>query len=231
MKRRAYTLVEILLVIGIITVLSAIIFPVFQSIREAGRRATCLSNLRTLGMACTLYSQDNDDLYPFAGDPFDLRTQYWQTAEGGKYWSQVSQMRPITVVLQPYINSPVIWRCPSDSGFSSYDLYPSYPLNAKNSSYENFGTSYYFQTRIVLSHSTVSGLTAYDTSDITAEHYPEYGPTKIPLLFDGNGAWHGEADSPYRRYNALMADGHAANLSESEFGALEMYSFEPPQYP
>jgi prepilin-type N-terminal cleavage/methylation domain-containing protein len=41
----AFTLIELLVVIAIIAVLAAILFPVFASVREKGRRATCLSNL------------------------------------------------------------------------------------------------------------------------------------------------------------------------------------------
>ena len=230
MKRKGFTLIELLTVIGIVSILAAMIFPVFQSVREAGRRTACLSNLRNLGMACSLYSQDNDDFYPLGGDPFDLKTNYWKTV-GGKDWLLVSQMKPINVVLQPYVNSQNAWRCPSDSGFSSYQLNSLYPLDAKNSSFETFGTSYYYTTKIVLAHATTSGLTAYNMWDVEAEHYPEYGPSEIPLLFDGWGGWHGEEQTPYRRYNVLMADGHAKSLSQPAFGLTEMFSYEVPDYP
>ena len=230
MKQKGFTLIELLLVIGIISVLTAILFPVFQSIREAGRRSVCLSNLQSLGLACSLYSQDSDDFYPFGGDPFDLKTNYWQIADPVNYGSQIARMKPINIILQPYVGSPSIWKCPSDTGFSQFDLFPYYPLDAKDSSYNTFGTSYYYQTRIVLSHATVSGLIAYDAFDLEAEHYPEHGPSEIPLFFDGCGAWHGETETPYHRYNVLMADGHAANLSEASFALTAVYSFEPPEY-
>ncbi len=230
MKRKGFTLVELLIVIGIVSILAAMIFPVFQSVREAGRRTACLSNLRNLGMACSLYSQDNDDFYPLGGDPFDLKTNYWQTV-GGEDWLLVSQMKPINVVLQPYVNSPNAWRCPSDAGFSSFDLFSYYPLDARNSSFETFGTSYYYTTKIVLAHATVSSLTAYNLYDIAAEHYPEYGPSEIPLFYDGCGAWHGEKESPYRRYNVLMADGHVKSLSGSSFDLTGLFSYEAPEYP
>ncbi len=233
MKRKGYTLIELLLVIGIISILAAIVFPMFQSARESGRRAACLSNLQSIDLACSLYSQDYDDAYPFGGDPFDLKTNYWQNADPINYGLQVARMQPINFVLQPYATSASVWKCPSDIGFSHFDLFPQYPLDAKNSSYETFGTSYYYQTRIVLSHATVSGLTAYNVFDIEAEHYAEYGPSEIPLFWDGCGAWHGEPEEAYRRYNVLMADGHAVSFSGPKFAevSLSMGSFDPPEYP
>ncbi len=233
MKTKGYTLIEILLVIGIISVLAAIIFPVFQSIRESGRRTVCLSNLWSIGLACSLYSEDNDDFYPYGGDPFDLKTNYWQTADPMDDGPQVARMQPVNVVLQPYAASANIWKCPSDTGFSRFDSFPTYPLDAKNSSYDTFGTSYYYKTLIPLSHATVSGLVAYDAFNPDAYPCPEYGPSEIPLFWDGSGAWHGEAEEAYRRYNVLMADGHAVSLSGPRFVdlSLKTASFDPPEYP
>ena len=64
MRRRAgYTLIELLIVIGIIGVLMGLIFPVLGSVKESGRRTKCMSNLRQLGLAIEMYSQDEDDYY------------------------------------------------------------------------------------------------------------------------------------------------------------------------
>jgi len=62
-KRAGYTLIEILVVIAIIAILAGLIFPVFASVREAGRRTKCLSNLKQLGTAFELYCQDYDSDY------------------------------------------------------------------------------------------------------------------------------------------------------------------------
>ena len=63
-SRRAFTLVELLVVIGIIAVLIAILLPSLAKAREQAKRAACLSNLRQVHQAFMLYALDNRDQVP-----------------------------------------------------------------------------------------------------------------------------------------------------------------------
>ena len=63
-SRRGFTLIELLVVIAVITILAAILFPVFAEARDAARRANCISNLKQISLAHQMYVQDNDDALP-----------------------------------------------------------------------------------------------------------------------------------------------------------------------
>ncbi|MGO8670158.1 MAG: DUF1559 domain-containing protein [Capsulimonadaceae bacterium] len=63
-RRAAFTLIELLVVIAIISILMALLFPVFASAREKARQISCLSNMRQVGMALMMYVDDYDDYYP-----------------------------------------------------------------------------------------------------------------------------------------------------------------------
>src|SRR5438132_4887705 len=66
-RRIGFTLIELLIVIAIIAILAAILFPVFAQAREKARQATCQSNLKQIGTAFSLYVQDYDESFPNTG--------------------------------------------------------------------------------------------------------------------------------------------------------------------
>ena len=81
-QRIAFTLVELLVVIGIIAVLVSILFPAFGIVREASRTIKCASNLKQIGLALLAYSNDNHGgLINSAVDTGGI------TYPGGLFWS------------------------------------------------------------------------------------------------------------------------------------------------
>lgn len=60
-----FTLIELLVVIAVLGVLAALLLPALSAARDAGRRASCLSNLRQVGIAITAYAGDNEGRIPF----------------------------------------------------------------------------------------------------------------------------------------------------------------------
>ena len=92
--QNAFTLIELLVVIAIIAILAAILFPVFAQAREKARQTSCLSNIKQMALAYTMYRTDYDGVNPI-------------TIMSGpsSSWLNASQ---------PYIKNRGIYRCPSD---------------------------------------------------------------------------------------------------------------------
>ncbi|MEO7717555.1 MAG: type II secretion system protein [Capsulimonas sp.] len=217
--RAGFTLIELLVVIAIISILAALLFSAFFAAREKARSATCSSNLRQIGIAMSMYMEDADGLYPWAKDPSDEFTPIWDADPARK--ALIQTMGRLNDVLSPYIKSPTLWRCPSDTGFDELDanFYGGAPvlLNARPTMFENpdFKTSYFYRTEIPLLGKSDSNLSATDPQTAGSE----FGPSQINILEDGNGGWHGSHVLDQRRYLVLMGDGHVVSQNTGQFFA------------
>ena len=136
-QQQGFTLIELLVVIAIIAILAAILFPVFARARENARRASCMSNLKQIGLGMMMYVQDYDEHYAPAipGVWHDASTYtsgaavctgkpcgIFYIADGfaGGYWQSWMD------VLYPYVKSNQIFVCPSQPSGTT----PSYGYSA-----------------------------------------------------------------------------------------------------
>lgn len=119
-QKSGFTLIELLVVIAIIAILAAILFPVFQRVRENARRTACLSNLKQLGTATIQYTQDSDELY---------YAHRYNCGATGSYCNPLAQSNGgpapnagLTLnaehrtfwisMLEPYVKSYDVFKCP-----------------------------------------------------------------------------------------------------------------------
>lgn len=65
LSRSGFSLVELMVTVGIITILTAVAIPVSREAMETSRQGACISNMRALANGCILFAQDNDGKLPF----------------------------------------------------------------------------------------------------------------------------------------------------------------------
>ena len=104
--KRAFTLIEVLIVLFIIGVLAAMLFPTVNRSREPARRSSCQSNLKQIGLGFAQYERDYDKKFPLAHADLDGSGSYNADLDAG--WAQT---------LQPHLKNTALFQCPSEPLF------------------------------------------------------------------------------------------------------------------
>lgn len=124
--RKGFTLIELLMVIGIISILSGILYPVSLKVREKARQSSCLSNVRQLTLACRQYVDDYDGRLPEAAPEIGQYGAWVFRPSGFNYQLKGG-------ALEPYVRSEQILVCPSSpEGGLGYGVGLAFPGNLRS---------------------------------------------------------------------------------------------------
>jgi prepilin-type N-terminal cleavage/methylation domain-containing protein len=222
---RAFTLIEMLVVISLVALLVALLLPALASAREASRSSICLSNLRQMGIAMTMYREEYRQYIPVM---YDLESEPYPG------WGQYTV--PFTYRLGPYLNSrggftrqqfhpQLVGRhiayCPSAPMLREAD-YPN-PLNNDAWLYGPFWNKH------IVTYSMTTGLgyawSAAALADPWIKPKKELTKPSDTLVYvDGrrepridHSFWFYRARHNGPSVNMLMGDIHAANIQEAPF--------------
>jgi len=220
-QKAAFTLIELLVVIAIISILAAILFPVFARARENARRTSCLSNLKQLGLGVMMYAQDYDEQLPprFSSNMGAGGSSCPTGYSGGCYW--VIEAPGRKMLLEPYLKNQQITVCPSRQADANVNL-PDYAYNRYLDASLNPITAL---AAIELPAEMI--LFEDDTYQSRTVYYPSQGrqtwganyntvPRTLPVQSDiDSGKW-----QPFGRHldgvNIAFMDGHAKWLPISK---------------
>jgi prepilin-type N-terminal cleavage/methylation domain-containing protein/prepilin-type processing-associated H-X9-DG protein len=115
-KRKAFTLVELLVVIGIIALLISVLMPALNKAQRSAQSVQCKSNMRMIGQHLIMYANENNGhIIPLGPNPDDPKYATDPKATVGRLGGRVAEKYrwPTVVLKPPQWNHPVL-RCPAD---------------------------------------------------------------------------------------------------------------------
>lgn len=135
MRRRGFTLIEILVVVAIVALLAALLLPAVVAVRRHARVVPCLANLRQQYVALRAYLSDSDDAFP------GMTIGWANTGLNPDSPAHEAQERASPTaypnLFRAYLSDPRLLSCPADVGLSI----PG-DLRLSESSFTRWGTSY-----------------------------------------------------------------------------------------
>lgn len=187
---RAFTLIELLVVISIIALLVAILLPALQAARDAAKATQCLSNLRQVGLAISMYANDNEGLFASS-----------ENSDPDRMWSTI-------LLAEDYLDTYRVQFCPSypptpaeQDDYGITRRYFTYGMRAVGSDYIDLyqveRTSLYW----------LGGDSVDRPGRPPRQGARLVGPTGTNASYGGIHLRHGGGA------NMLLADGHAENAA------------------
>lgn len=133
MRKAAFTLIEMLVVIAVMALLLAVLMPALANARQQGKTVACLSNLRQLAIVADLYTHSHDGYYPIAYTyemSYPVATSYAWDFTTIKDWSKNNQT-VVPGLLWQGRTAGKIHQCPSFKGAHNWlnDPYTGYNYN------------------------------------------------------------------------------------------------------
>lgn len=215
-RKSGFTLIELLVVITIISLLAAILFPVFARAREMARRASCASNFKQLGFAFMQYTQDYDERFPpFSQGAGNVGYQGFGGADGARWGDMIFS----------YIKNSQVFDCPSGnkttkqySGGQYFDI-STYSYGYVAASDATFPVGVASRSMAEIEDSSGTLILVEDGRQDDGSSNPETQGRLIPQVGEPletlggrlNGFRHtGVAESDFAGYafNACYVDGH-----------------------
>jgi prepilin-type N-terminal cleavage/methylation domain-containing protein/prepilin-type processing-associated H-X9-DG protein len=210
--RRAFTLVELLVVIGIIALLIAILMPALSKAREQANSVKCMSNQRQLGQALVMFVNDHKGYLPkawFNDGPVN--------GKGG--WNYRDPMWGWTYLLSKYVGgNKEIFRCPGDDTGHVYDTFNDFVPNLPDSPQaDNIPGSYRLN---------ISDLPNGPYNAIRITRLKD--PSEAIVIVDGKQGFQGNAWNQVARWeadNALVRKDFKWNVAWNRHRNRGMYVF------
>ncbi|PKL48871.1 MAG: hypothetical protein CVV39_03645 [Planctomycetes bacterium HGW-Planctomycetes-1] len=199
---KAFTLVELLVVISIIAMLLAVLMPALRKARQQAQKVVCSSNMRQMGVALQCYLQENDSHLPDSS---------CHTSDPNQYWLKI---------LIKYLKQDLLFKCPSDKTENFVDWnkplcqqpadsrWSSFTLNALLDSKCSRFNGRYNSVKFIYKPQHCIYVSENPSSWTSADHiHPETWGYNIKIA-KGQIAW----DRHLKKSNYLFTDGHAETL-------------------